>query len=362
MREPTKSRFHNLTVAEVRRETPDSVSILFAVPDELKDAFAFKAGQYLTLRTIIDGEDIRRSYSVCAGETDGELRVGIKKAPGGAFSAFANEILKAGDTIDVAPARGRFTQPVESTGQHTLGIAAGSGITPVLSIARTVLASNVNARFTLIYGNRTSQSVMFAEVLEDMKNRYLGRLAVIHMLSREVQDVSLLSGRITGDKIRALAAGVFTPQDVDQVFLCGPELMVAEVHQALVALGLPADRIRRELFNAAAPRRNFKAPAVVTVTDTVVSHIRVTVDGKRHAFDLLSTDESIIDAAARHGVELPFSCKGGMCCTCRCKVEAGHADMAVNYSLEEWEMKAGFILGCQARPTTKELALNFDEL
>lgn len=356
------SRFQTLTVAEVRHETPDSVSIRFTVPESLKAQFAFKAGQYLTLRAAIDGEDIRRSYSICAAEQDGELRVGIRKAPGGAFSTFANEHLKGGDTIEVAPPKGRFTPQIGGAFRHSLGIVAGSGITPVLSIARTLLGRDPTARFTLVYGNRSSQSVMFAEDIEDMKNRYLGRFSVFHVLSREVPEVALLAGRITAAKIRELGDGAIPFAGVDEAFLCGPEELVAGARQALTEQGVPADCIRIERFTAAPPRKLFKQPEKAADPGAIVARITATLDGKRHTFELRSTDESIIDAAARAGVDLPYSCKGGMCCTCRCKVESGRADMAQNYSLEPWEMKAGFILGCQARPTTPELALNFDQL
>ncbi len=355
------SRFHPLTVAEVRRETRDSVSIRLAVPKELGEAFAFAPGQYLTLRATIDGEEIRRSYSICSAPEDGELRVGVKRVDGGAFSVFANENLKPGDVIEAMPPEGRFTPAVGREGRHVLGIAAGSGITPILSIARSVLAREPRSRVTLIYGNRSSASVMFAEAIEDLKNRHLGRFSVIHVLSREAQDIALLSGRITGEKLKALADGVIDMAGVDEAFLCGPEAMIAEARATLPALGVAAERIRSELFTAATPRRNHRAVGPADAAETE-ARITVVLDGKRHAFDLLKGDSSLIEAGERNGVEIPYSCKGGMCCTCRCRVEAGAADMAVNYSLEQWELKAGFILACQARPTTPELTLDFDAM
>ncbi len=356
------SRFHSLTVANIRRETRDSASISFAVPENLQSAFAFVPGQYLTLRASIDGEDIRRSYSICSGPDDGELRIGIKQVVGGAFSTFANENLKVGDTIDVMPPQGRFTPKPASAGRHVLGIAAGSGITPVLSIIRSILCREPASRVTLIYGNQTSQSVMFAEEIEDLKNRHLGRFAVAHVLSREAQDVAVLAGRITAEKLEALARGIVNLASVDEAFLCGPEGMVREAKAALLALGMVPERIMVELFTTSAPRKRYVAPAISNTATEIVSRITVTLDGKRYAFDLLEGDENLIDAAERNGIELPYSCKGGMCCTCRCKVESGAAKMVLNYSLEDWEMKAGFILGCQARPTTLALALDFDQL
>jgi ring-1,2-phenylacetyl-CoA epoxidase subunit PaaE len=355
------TRFHALTIADVRRETRDSVSIRLSVPEQLRSTFAFAPGQYLTLRTTIDGEEIRRSYSISSGLDDGELRVGIKKVRGGAFSTFANENLKPGDVLDVMPPEGRFTLKEAIAGRHVLGVAAGSGITPILSIIRSVLTREAASKVILVYGNQTSGSVMFAEEIEGLKNRYLGRFTVVHLLSREAQDVPLLAGRITAEKLKALAGGIVDYAGVDEAFLCGPEGMVLEAKAALAALGIMPSSIRSELFTPAKPRQNF-APPIGDIAEAVEARITVTLDGKRHAFDLLKGDASLIEAAERIGVELPFSCKGGMCCTCRCRVESGAATMAVNYSLEDWELKAGFVLGCQVRPTTPDLALDFDEL
>lgn len=355
------SRFHVLKVTEVRRETPESVSIRFAVPDGLAPHFAFRPGQYLTLRAMIDGEDIRRSYSICSGLDEGALRVGIKRVAGGAFSTYANESLKPGDEVEVMPPEGRFTPAEHAGSRHVLGIAAGSGITPIFSIVKTLLTRDTASRFTLIYGNQTTNSVMFAEEIEDLKNRYLGRLAVVHVLSREAQDVPLLSGRIDAARIRALAQGVVELSEVDEAFVCGPEAMIAEVGGALAELGLPCERIRSELFTTSAPRKHY-APPASQHAGAVVSNVNVTLDGKRHAFAMLASDENVVDAAARVGIDLPYSCKGGMCCTCRCKVQLGEVEMATNYSLEAWETSAGFVLACQSKPTTTELSLDFDQL
>jgi ring-1,2-phenylacetyl-CoA epoxidase subunit PaaE len=355
------SRFHALTVAEVRRETADSVSVRLAVPDRLKQAFAFRPGQYLTLRATIGGEELRRSYSICSGLDDGDLRVGIKKVKGGAFSCFANNDLKPGDTLDVMPPEGRFTPAPADGPRHILGIAAGSGITPVLSIVKSVLAREPGTRVSLIYGNGHSAGVMFAEEIEDLKNRHLGRLSVVHVLSREAQDVELLSGRIDAAKLRALAAGPLDLASVTDAFLCGPQGLVTAAREGLAALGLPPERIHAELFTAAVPRRNF-TPLSEAAAAAVRAEITVTLDGRRHVFPMLAGDATVIDAAGRIGLDLPFSCKGGMCCTCRARVTAGAAEMTVNYSLEEWEMREGFTLACQAQPATPQLALDFDAI
>jgi len=355
------SRFHALKIAEIVRQTPGSVSIGFAVPEELRSEFAFTPGQYLTLRASIDGEDLRRSYSICSAADEALLRIGVKKVDGGALSAFANENWKPGDVVEVMPPEGRFTLRAGAPGRHVLGIAAGSGITPILSIAKSLLASDASARFTLVYGNQTSNSVMFAEEIEDLKDRCLGRFTVIHVLSREAQDVELLHGRIDAKRIQALARGVIDLATVDEAFLCGPEAMIAEARTALGALGLSEDRIRAELFTASTPRAHFHKP-VAAEPGIVVSRVSVTLDGKSNTFEMLASDENVIDAAARVGLDLPYSCHGGMCCTCRCKVEAGAVEMAVNYSLEDWETKAGFVLACQSTPKTAEVSLNFDHL
>jgi ring-1,2-phenylacetyl-CoA epoxidase subunit PaaE len=355
------SRFHTLTVADVRRETPDSVSIRFDLPDALKPVFAFKPGQYLTLRADIGGEDLRRSYSICSGATDGEMRIGIRRVDGGVFSAFANTNLRPGDQVQVMPPEGRFTPDGEARGRRYLGIAAGSGITPVLSIMKSLLAQDAACAFTLIYGNRTARSAMFAEEIEDLKNRHLGRLTILHIMSREAQDIPLFAGRITREKLAELGDAVRF-QAMDEAFLCGPSGMVQDARRALEGFGLPPERIKAELFTSAALRHNFTAPVISAETEAVEARVTVTLDGKRQGFDLLASDGNLIDAAARNGIELPYSCKGGMCCTCRCRVEGGEAEMAVNYSLEAWEIAAGFTLACQARPKTGELSLNFDAM
>jgi ring-1,2-phenylacetyl-CoA epoxidase subunit PaaE len=351
------SRFYPLHVSEVRRETPDSVSLRFDVPAGLRETYTFRPGQYLTLRMMIDGEDLRRSYSICSTPAEGSLRVGVRKVAGGAFSSFVNDTVTTGQIIEVMPPAGRFV-PADGAGRRLLGIAAGSGITPILSIMGSRLTDDPEGSFTLVYGNRTAATVMFAEEIEDLKNRHLGRLSVIHVMSREAQDSALLSGRIDAAKLRAL--GEVVPfASFDEAFLCGPEALIDAARRTLPELGLADDRIRAELFAAAPGRASHRIPEASAVT-AVEARITATLDGRRIAFDLLPGDASLIDAAARQGLELPFSCKGGMCCTCRCKVTKGAAEMAVNYSLEGWELSAGFVLACQARPTTPELALDFD--
>lgn len=354
------SRFHPLTIADVRRETPDAVSIAFTVPEESREAFAFTSGQYLTLRTTLHGEEVRRSYSISSGLDDGELRIAVKRLDGGLFSSFANYELKAGDRIEAMPPEGRFG--LGSTGdgaRRYLGFAAGSGITPILSIVRTALGREPDSRFALFYGNRDSSSIIFKAEIEDLKDRFVDRLAVHHVLSREVQDVPLLHGRLDGEKAEVLARTVGDITGIDAAFLCGPVGMIEDVAARLVALGLPADRLRREVFSTgdAAPRRSAGAPPAVPVAEGAA--LSVKIDGSTHAIRMRA-DETVLEAALRHGLDLPYSCRGGMCCTCRARILEGAAAMDQNFSLEPWEMAANFTLTCQARPTTPSIAVDYD--
>lgn len=346
--------FHDLIIREIRKETPDSVAISFDVPAAQTEAFAWVPGQYLTLRAVVDGQDIRRSYSI-ASLPGKPLTVGVKHVEGGAFSSFAQG-LKAGDRLQVMPPEGRFTCKTE---QRLVLIAAGSGITPMVSMAADALARR--AEVTLIYGNRNTGSIMFREALDGLKDRHVDRFTLIHILSREPQDVALLNGRITGDKIAALArAGAVDLAGADGIFLCGPGDMIDDVAAMLDSLGIRKDRIHFERFFQAgeAPRAPRSAAAEAAAAHGVT--VEVVLDGARKHFTVEAGDDNLVAAAERQGLELPYSCKGGMCCTCRCKVAEGSAEMAVNYSLEPWEIDAGFTLACQARPTSDRLVLDFD--
>jgi ring-1,2-phenylacetyl-CoA epoxidase subunit PaaE len=362
----TPPRFHRLKVADVRRETSDAVSISFAVPEDLADAYIFEPGQYLTLRADVDGEDTRRSYSICSGLDDGELRVAVKEVEGGVFSSFANRLIKSGDAIDVMTPMGRFTAPPDTgAGRVLVAIACGSGITPVMSLAKSLLAREPKSQIVLLFGNRTTRSIIFKEALDDLKDRYLGRLAVHHVLSREAQDIPLLNGRLDADRIATLLRASLPDSQIDHAFLCGPTGMLEEARKALFALGVPAERIHVELFTPSEPSRRLPSrtlrnpdaarprPAIATAT--------VTLDGTTHVFPV-AADEGIVDAGLRAGLQLPFSCKGGMCCTCRAKLVSGRVEMVQNYSLEPWEMEKGFVLACQSRPTTKTVVLDFDQV
>jgi ring-1,2-phenylacetyl-CoA epoxidase subunit PaaE len=352
--------FHPLTIGDVRRETPEAISIRFSIPDELRADFAFTSGQYLTLRTELDGAEVRRSYSICSGIDEGEVRVAIKRLEGGLFSSFANRELKAGDTIEVMPPDGRFgLAPVAAAARTYVGFAAGSGITPIFSIIKTVLTREPRSHFILFYGNRSSATIMFKDELDDLKDRFLERLSVHHILSREMQDVDLLHGRLTGDKVPSLIRTAGGIAAVDDVFLCGPLAMTDEVSATLVSLGLPSARIHREIFTTETPARAIKPAPASNAREDVGLSIRI--DGALHQLTMRK-DETVLEAAERHELDLPYSCRGGMCCTCRAKLIEGAGTMDQNFSLERWEEEAGFVLTCQFRPATAKISLDYDAM
>ncbi len=353
-------QFHRLAVADVRRETPGAVSFGFLVPPSLAADYAFAPGQYLTLRATIAGEDLRRSYSICSGPDDGDLRVAVKQVEDGVFSSWVNRTLNRGDAIDVMTPTGRFgLNDGFRDGRVHVGFAAGSGITPILSILRGVLAREPTSRFVLFYGSRSVEEILFRGELEQLKDRHLGRLSVFHVLSREEQDVGVLNGRLDGEKARLLLRHVVPVASVDHAFVCGPEGMIDDLEAALKDMCLAPERIHVERFVSAHGGRPKPAPPRA---DAGGAHqISILVDGNRR--DVVAAEgESILDAALRAGLDLPFSCKGGMCCTCRAKIIEGAATMDVNYSLEPWEVAAGFVLTCQAKPASVRVAVDFDHV
>ena len=354
-------KFHALTVREVRRETPEAVSITFAVPDDLAADFAFAPGQYLTLRTSIDGEEVRRSYSICSGPDDRELRVAVKQVESGVFSGWVNANLAAGDTIDVMTPTGRFgLEGDPGNGRIHVAFAAGSGITPVLSIARGVLSREPDSRFYLFYGNRTTTDILFRTELEELKDRFLGRLSVFHVLSREEQDLPVLNGHLNGEKVRLLLTAMVPAAAVDHAFVCGPTAMIDELEGTLKDLGLPPEKVHVERFVSAYGGKPRPKPVIAPAA--APAHVAsLIVDGKRRDVPV-AEGEAILDAALRAGMDLPFACKGGMCSTCRAKVVEGSAEMDLNYSLEGWELEAGFILTCQAHPTSARVVIDFDQM
>lgn len=362
-------RFHDLTVARVNPEAAGAVAITFAVPAELQERFAFEPGQFLTLRSTIDGQDVRRNYSICSTRSrygsHGELEVGIRPMDGGVFSNWAATQLKAGDTLAVMPPDGRFTIR-KPRALHRVGFAAGSGITPILSIIASTLEESDSAKFTLVYGNRRMSSVMFNEALQDLKDKYKNRLTLIHVLSRQAQEVPLLEGRIDAAKVQQLIDTLLPAKSMDEVFVCGPEAMIDAVQGALTSAGVPAERIYSERFtsptleNLTPDAR--RAAVVQPDPEAPAGQVQLTVliDGKSHEL-AMRTDQHVLDVALSAGLDLPYSCKAGVCCTCRAKVLDGAVVMDKNFTLEADEMAQGFVLSCQARATSKRLLVSFDE-
>jgi ring-1,2-phenylacetyl-CoA epoxidase subunit PaaE len=354
-------RFHRLAVSGLRRETADAVSLTFAIPKELAEDYRFSPGQYLTLRTMMDGEEVRRSYSICSGPDDGELRIAVKKIDGGAFSSWAADELKCGDELDVMTPTGRFgVTAAPEQARVYVGFAAGSGITPILSIVKGVLARQPDSRFFLFYGNRSASGMLFREALEELKDRFIERLSVFHVISGEEQDIPILHGRLDGEKVRVLLRSLVSALDVDHVFICGPSGMSEDIEATCRAIGIAENRIHVERFVSefgGKPRPKM----VVPPTAPPKAFAALIIDGKRREVPI-AEGEAILDAALRAGVDLPFACKGGMCSTCRARLVEGKAQMEVNYSLEPWELEKGFILTCQARPVTDRVVVDYDHV
>lgn len=355
------TRFHTLRIANIRQETADTLSVALDIPNGLRPSFLHQPGQYLTLRTTLDGEELRRSYSICSGLDDGEMRIAIKLVPEGRFSAWAHAALQPGHLIEAMPPQGRFTIALDPAASRTyLGIAAGSGITPVLSILRSVLSREPGSRFVLLYGSRATAGIIFREALEELKDRFMGRLTVVHVLSREQQDVPVLWGRLDGPRVQTLLRRLLDVPRIDHAFLCGPEAMIAEVSATLASAGLAPERIHSERFTTGAlsPARPQTAPPPGQPPFAVAI---VVSDGIRTEVPM-EDGETVLDAALRAGLDLPYSCRGGMCSTCRARITEGAVRMDVNYGLEPWETEAGYILTCQAHPTTGRVLVDYDHV
>ncbi len=358
--------FHSLRVREVLPDTAEAVVVAFDVPPGLREVFSFTQGQYLTLRKAIDGEDLRRSYSICAGVDDGELRVGVRKVKGGVFSNWINAHLRAGDEISVMAPQGRFFVPIEPTARrHHLGIAGGSGITPILSTMKTVLAREPLSRFTLIYGNRQVRSTMFKEEIEDLKNRFLTRLVLHHVFSDEHTDAPLNMGVMNRDKIGEFLASVVPASSIDHAFVCGPFQMNDEAEAALLAAGVPEERIHIERFGIAPAGAGVAAVGAVLHDakpgDAETARITIIRDGLKRDISFFKGQPSILDAASAAGLEVPFSCTSGVCGTCRAKLVEGEVRMDRNFALDKQDLANGFVLTCQAHPLTPTVVLSFDE-
>jgi len=359
------SRFHSLRIREVRPETRDAVSIVFDIPAELTEQFRFSHGQHVVVRAQVEGEQVLRSYSICSGANDGELRVAVKRVAGGLFSVHANEALQSGHTLEVMPPAGHFGQPLDPARHgHYLAVAAGSGITPILSIVKTTLEGEPHSRVTLLYGNRSSGSAMFRDALEDLKNRYLDRLNLIFVFSREQQDIDLYNGRIDESKCQQLFSRWLDVAHLDAAFICGPQALTETVRDQLKANGLAPERIHFELFAAQGDERKREARQARAAQASVAETSEVTVisDGRALAFAMPRNRQSILDAGNAQGAELPYSCRAGVCSTCKCKVVEGEVEMDSNFALEDYEVAAGYVLSCQSFPLSNTVVLDFDQL
>lgn len=356
-------RFYPLRVKEVRPETADCVSVALEVPQELVEIFKFAPGQYLTFRKHVKDAEVRRSYSICASPNEKELRVAIKKVEEGKFSTFANEALKPGDVLDVMPPLGKFTPKINTTHKEYLAFVAGSGITPVISIMKTVLENEPDSSFTLVYGNRNRNTIIFREAIEALKNKYMQRVRVFHVLSREHMDVDLFNGRITAKKCKEFCDTLINISDMDEAFICGPEEMILSVRDQLIELGMPSANVHIELFTSPdQPKASHEKWASAHAEDKgeFKSKVSITLDGTTFEMELAYNGDSILDAALKQGADLPYACKGGVCCTCRALVVSGEVDMEVNYALDQHEVEKGYVLTCQSHPKTERVVIDFD--
>jgi ring-1,2-phenylacetyl-CoA epoxidase subunit PaaE len=353
--------FHALTIAEVRRETPEAVSIRFEIPDNLKETFKFQAGQHLTLRADLGGEDVRRNYSVCMAPSENEIRIAVKRMPAGRFSVWANTELREGRTIEVLPPMGRFVIPEGDTPSPSyVALAGGSGITPVISILKTVLETKPASRFTLLYGNRDSASTMFLEELAALKNRYLARLEVYHFLEFEAEEIELFNGRLDRAKCDEVLSKLVDVNSIDAFFICGPGPMMDAAEAALLARGVPADRIFIERFTTSAPTAEQLARDEALQQKAAGTGLVVTLDGRRLRIPFDAEKGNILESVQAAGLPAPYACKGGVCTTCRAKILSGTVAMKKNYGLSDAEIAQGYVLTCQAVPTSSEVTLSYD--
>jgi ring-1,2-phenylacetyl-CoA epoxidase subunit PaaE len=351
------NQFHPVTVTNIHHTIRDAV--VLTLQPENPEAFDFMQGQYLTFKQDFDGTELRRNYSICAGLDDGKLQVGIKKVEGGAFSTFANEILKVGDTLQIMPPQGKFFTALEpDLAKNYLGFAGGSGITPVLSILKTVLKREPKSTFTLVYANRAVNTIMFREDLEDIKNHYMGRLTIIHMLESG-QDIDLFSGRVDQDKCEQLFKHWINVDSIDTAFICGPEPMMLAIAESLKSHGLEPDQIKFELFSESQQGQLAKKEMAQRSEGASGTEITVIIEGAERTFTM-QKGQSVLEAALANGQDAPFACKAGVCSTCMGKVIEGEVEMISNHALEDYEVERGYVLTCQSYPLTDKLVIDYD--
>lgn len=357
------TRFFPLTVADVRRDTRDAVVVTLKPSEADRASFDFTQGQYLTFRRTFDGEELRRCYSICSGLDDGVLRVGIKRVAGGAFSTWANEELAAGEVVEAMPPMGGFYAPLEpGRARHYLGFAGGSGITPVLSIIKTVLSREPKSSFTLVYANQSINSIMFREELEDLKNLHVGRLSIIHILETDAQEIDLFTGRVDAQKCALLFNGWIDVKSADLAFICGPEPMMLAIAAALREHGLGEEKIKFELFASSQPGRRARRAEAGHIADKGAEcTASVTLDGATRTFAMAKHGQSLLDAALANKIDAPHACKAGVCSTCRAMVLEGKVEMETNHALEDYEVRRGYVLTCQCFPLTDKIVISYDQ-
>lgn len=355
------ARFHPIKIQDIYKETDDCSVITLEVPESLKPEFIFKSGQHVILKTQIDGKDVRRSYSLCSSPTENKWQVAVKQIEDGVFSTFANRVLKKGDTLEVMPPHGIFFSEInpDKAGNY-IAFAAGSGITPILSIIKSHLEAEPNSTFRLFYVNRNVKSIIFKEELEALKNTYLKRFELFYFLTREFRDLPLFNGRLSAEKIQVLCSKIFDPAKVDQFFICGPESMITLLRDELLSVGVAKEKIHFELFTAKGGAKKDQVAAKVIQKKTEGTEVTIIDGGKEFHFVMDAEYDNILDGALAAGADLPFACKGGVCSTCRCKVLEGEVAMKMNYALDEDQVAQKFILSCQAVPLSKKLIVDFD--
>ncbi len=355
------ARFHDLQVTDITKTIRDAVVVTLKPVNGAAEAFDFTQGQYLTFRRDFDGQELRRSYSICAGKDDGILQIGIKRVDGGAFSTWANQELAVGDTVQAMPPMGSFFTPLDANAdKHYLGFAGGSGITPLLSILKTTLAREPKSSFTLVYANKAVATIMFREQLEDLKNSYMGRFNVIHILETDAQEIDLFTGLVTAEKCAALFGGWIDIAHVDTAFICGPEPMMLGIAAALRAHGLDDAQIKFELFASGQPgRARQKAASTQAASGGDKVRATITLDGASRSVTM-SRDMSVLDAGLQNDMDVPYACKAGVCSTCRARVIEGTVDMAANHALEDYEVEKGYVLTCQSFPVSDKIVVDYD--
>jgi len=353
-------RFHELAISAIRQDTSDAIVVTFETPEALEEVYRFTPGQYVTLRIELEGEDIRRSYSICSSPDQEGLSIGIRCIAGGSFSNIARS-LNVGDVLDVMTPQGRFLAPIGGVHDYLL-LGAGSGITPMMSIVASVLEGEPESKVMLLYANRNTSSIMFRRELDGLKDRFMSRFVLVHVMDEEEQDVDLFNGRLDQTKLKTFAThGIIRPGSYDGVYICGPQPMIEEASATMQQLGVDPGKIHFELFTPPGgppPTASASVEATAAMVRGVL--VEVLLDGSKRQFRIQGKEDTVLKAAKRAGLDLPYSCAGGMCCTCRCKVIEGSGEMIQNYSLQPWELEAGFTLACQTRPTSDKLVLDFD--